>query len=64
LFALDEKYFNGRDPLKERINNPIDAEFYWRWRMHVSLESLLEDNGFSQKLRGMLKDSGRVGCLI
>jgi len=58
-FAIDEKYIKNRDPKSERINNPAIPEHYWRYRVHVSIEELLDDNAFSQKVRKMVKDTGR-----
>jgi 4-alpha-glucanotransferase len=47
------------DPNDEKINEPSNPKHYWRYRMHVSLESLMEHTAFISKLRGMISGSGR-----
>ncbi|MBS0628271.1 MAG: 4-alpha-glucanotransferase [Verrucomicrobia bacterium] len=44
---------------KERINNPAIYPFYWRWRMHKTLEELIKGEFFSSFLPKLLSDSGR-----
>lgn len=43
----------------ERINVPADAQHYWRYRMHLTLERLLNERGFGGRVAGMVKGSGR-----
>jgi 4-alpha-glucanotransferase len=43
----------------ERINIPANPDHYWRYRMHLSLEELLEADEFNCKIRAMLADGGR-----
>ena len=47
------------DPMEERINIPSDPHHYWRYRMHLTLESLLRQDGFNSVLREMILSSGR-----
>ncbi len=47
------------NPLEERINVPADPNHYWRYRMHISIESLLEEIDFNEGLKGELKMAGR-----
>ena len=47
------------DPSEERINIPSDPHHYWRYRMHLTLESLLRQDGFNSVLREMILSSGR-----
>ena len=47
------------DPAAERINVPADANQYWRYRMHLTLEELLAARGFNRRVRRMIEDSGR-----
>lgn len=44
---------------EERINVPAIANYYWRYRMHLSLEELLGANGFNEKVRHMIQAAGR-----
>jgi 4-alpha-glucanotransferase len=47
------------NPDDERINVPGNTTFYWRYRMHLTLESLLSANEFNDQLQGMLAQAGR-----
>ena len=47
------------DPSKERINIPAIPRHYWRYRMHLTLESLLGRSDFNSSLREMISASGR-----
>lgn len=47
------------DPNTERINIPADPHHYWQYRMHLSLESLLEAEDFNTGLRSYVEASGR-----
>ena len=49
-----------QDAGAERINNPGNPNHYWRYRMHLSIEDLLEQTWFNQVLRDELKASGRM----
>lgn len=46
-------------PEEERINIPAISRHYWRYRMHLSVESLLGQTEFNDKLRAMLSGSCR-----
>jgi len=47
------------NPIEERINVPADSRHYWRYRMHISLEELLHDDEFNNRILSMIKESGR-----
>lgn len=47
------------DPAKERINVPAIPRYYWRYRMHLTLEKLLAEQEFNDSLRKMILSSGR-----
>ncbi|MEO6253138.1 MAG: 4-alpha-glucanotransferase [Ferruginibacter sp.] len=47
------------DPNQERINNPAEAEHYWNYRMHITLEDLLKRNDFTEELKRDIAESGR-----
>lgn len=47
------------DPGKERINVPAIPRFYWRYRMHLTLEELLLKGEFNASLHDMITCSGR-----
>ena len=54
--SIDSKLRNP-NPMEERINNPAVAQFYWRYRMHLTIEELLKAEDFNNRVRGMLSDS-------
>lgn len=58
LLSMDET-LRRDDPAAERINVPANPKHYWRYRMHLSLERLLEADGFNRQLRELLQQSGR-----
>jgi 4-alpha-glucanotransferase len=43
----------------ERINVPAIPNFYWRYRMHRTLEKLLPAENFNTNLRELIQQSGR-----
>jgi 4-alpha-glucanotransferase len=43
----------------ERINVPAIPNFYWRYRMHRTLEKLSQAEGFNSHLKQLLAESGR-----
>lgn len=47
------------DPAKERINVPAIPRYYWRYRMHLTLENLLGQKEFNGVVTGLIKNNGR-----
>ena len=43
----------------ERINVPANPRHYWRWRMHITLEELMNLTEFNQHIRQMIEESER-----
>lgn len=43
----------------ERVNVPAVAQHYWRYRMHVKLETLIDEELFNRALNELVKASGR-----
>lgn len=58
FLAIDEQ-LRHPDPAAERINVPAIAQHYWRYRMHLSIEALMQANHFNSRLRQMLQEAGR-----
>lgn len=48
------------NPNDERINIPANAQHYWRYRMHHSLETMIGLDVFNQNLLQVVKASGRA----
>lgn len=44
----------------ERINVPSNPHRYWRYRMHVNIEDLIEGHDFNQNITDLVKESGRM----
>ncbi|RMG56551.1 MAG: 4-alpha-glucanotransferase [Bacteroidetes bacterium] len=58
LLAIDGE-LRRENPQEEQINVPANPRHYWRYRMHVSLEDLLAQEGYNRFLRGFVEGSGR-----
>lgn len=56
--SIDKKV-RLKDGISERINIPAVSDHYWRYRMHLSLEELLQKKGFIKKIRHLIEESGR-----
>ena len=48
------------DKDSERINVPSNPRHYWRYRMHIDIEDLLESHDFNQNVTDLVKESGRM----
>eukprot|EP01113_Clastostelium_recurvatum_P016629 TRINITY_DN1956_c0_g1_i2.p1 TRINITY_DN1956_c0_g1~~TRINITY_DN1956_c0_g1_i2.p1 ORF type:complete len:914 (-),score=288.35 TRINITY_DN1956_c0_g1_i2:76-2817(-) len=49
-----------RDPKEEKINEPANPLHYWRYRMHVGIEEILEDHSkWTELLHFLVQSSGR-----
>lgn len=46
-------------PEDERINVPANPNHYWRYRMHLSIEELMQATQLNDKIRSMIASSGR-----
>jgi 4-alpha-glucanotransferase len=58
LLGVSEK-LRREDPAEERINEPSDPKHFWQYRMHLSVEELLEEKEFTEELAGFVTQSGR-----
>lgn len=57
--SLDTTLPHPEDPARERINVPAIYPWYWRYRMPLTLEALLEATTLRSKIHTLLSDSGR-----
>ena len=48
-----------KDVDAERINVPANPDFYWRYRLHLTLEELQKEKSFNSKLSQLLRENGR-----
>ncbi len=44
---------------QERINIPANPRHYWRYRMHLTIEDLMEARDFNGRIRSMIERGGR-----
>ncbi|KAK6127201.1 hypothetical protein DH2020_039044 [Rehmannia glutinosa] len=58
LLALKEEYMT-RPAVEETINDPTNPKHYWRYRAHVTIESLLKDRELISVIKGLVHGSGR-----
>ena len=47
------------DPTTEQINDPANPKHNWSYRLHLTLDTLRADTGFTEKLRGLIARNGR-----
>ena len=47
------------DPRDEQINVPANPRHYWRYRMHLTAEDLLEAQEFNSEISELISQSGR-----
>ena len=57
--AMDER-LRHEDPDAERINVPSNRDHQWSYRMHLTIEQLMEERAFNDTLRSMVENSGRL----
>jgi len=58
LLGMSEK-LQHPNPAEERINQPDVIPHYWQYRVHLTMEDLLKEEGFCSLLQGMIEGSGR-----
>jgi 4-alpha-glucanotransferase len=58
LIAMDGA-LRYHEPEAERINVPANPTHYWRWRFHMNMEDLMEEEGFNSFLRQLIDQGGR-----
>ena len=56
--SIDEK-LRLPDQNAERINIPAIPRYYWRYRMHLTIEQLLKENEFNETIKTLITQSGR-----
>lgn len=44
---------------EEQINVPANPKHYWKYRFHINLEELIEQDGFNEMIGGLIQASGR-----
>ena len=62
LLGLDGK-LRRANPAAERINVPAIPNYYWRYRMHLTLEDLQREERFNLRLAQLLREHARSGVV-
>lgn len=47
------------NPAEERINVPANSRHFWRYRMHMTLETLLAADALNDRIRRLIAENGR-----
>jgi 4-alpha-glucanotransferase len=58
LLGMDDS-LRRPDVDAERINIPAIPRYYWRYRMHLTLEALRQAENFTRQLENLVRQSGR-----
>jgi len=58
LLGVDEQLCRT-NPEDERINVPANPRHYWRYRMHLPLETLLKCDRFNDGIRDLVRQGNR-----
>ncbi|WP_324674166.1 4-alpha-glucanotransferase [Hymenobacter sp. GOD-10R] len=58
LLALDTQ-LRHENPQAEQINVPANPQHFWKYRLHLNLEELLDKTGFNQAVRLLVNDNAR-----
>lgn len=56
--AIDNQWRNP-NVQEERINIPANPRHYWRYRMHLTLEQLITADSLNEKIKELIRQSGR-----
>jgi 4-alpha-glucanotransferase len=56
--AMDEK-LRLPDANAERINIPANPKHYWRYRMHLNIEDLMNEEAFNENIKELIQHAGR-----
>ena len=58
IFGMSET-LRRENPQEERINNPANPKNYWQYRIHLTLEELINQKEFNNELSDYIHNSGR-----
>ena len=56
--SMDEA-LRRKNPDEERINLPANPRHYWRYRMHLDIEDLMEAVELNNRIRHLIRRGGR-----
>lgn len=61
VLAMSKELRRPGDPQNERINDPANPHHYWKFRLHINMEKLIERKDFGASVYKLLTATGRVG---
>lgn len=56
--SINDKIRN-RFAYSERINNPSVPHWMWKYRMHITIEQLIEATALNNQISKLIKESNR-----
>lgn len=59
ILAMSKDLRREGDPNEERINRPSDPDNYWKFRLHIDLEKLMDRKDFTAAIFKMVSAAGR-----
>jgi 4-alpha-glucanotransferase len=59
IMGIDEN-LRRENPHEERINVPANPKHYWRYRMHFTMEKLIQEKQFNANLKQLVSSGGRL----
>ncbi len=59
LLAMDER-LRRDNPDDERVNVPSNRNHVWNYRMHISVEQMMQERGFNEALHAMIAECDRI----
>ncbi|MDE5739450.1 MAG: 4-alpha-glucanotransferase [Bacteroidaceae bacterium] len=57
--SIDEE-LRLADPMAERINIPANPRHNWQYRMHLTIEQLMNAHKYNAKVKSLIENSGRA----
>lgn len=58
-FLATNAKLRRENPHDEKINEPANPKHYWKYRMHMTLEDLMQQQDFNNHIHSMIEKSGR-----
>jgi len=62
LLGMSGELRRPGDPRAEQINDPANPRHYWKFRLHLPLEKILANKGFSAQVMNMVAATGRLNA--
>jgi len=60
ILAMSAGLRRPGDPREEQINDPANPHHYWKFRLHINIEKLIDEKDFSAEIQKMVASAGRL----